>query len=66
MITGICTKEEVFQNFCEFLDKQFDYDSQKLAKLQKEALSLIEEDVDYWADKSLWDLFDESLYNISK
>lgn len=66
MLKGICTKEEVFQNFCEFLDKHFYYDIEKVIKIKTEAFSLIEDDVDYWADKSLWDLYDETLFNVAE
>ena len=44
------------------LMKQFSYDLEDLRNLPvyKKASALINEECDYWADRSFWDLYDEA------
>jgi hypothetical protein len=62
MLTNICTTDEVIFRFETFLMKQFSYDLEYLRQLPvyQKAIALINEECDYWADRSFWDLYDEA------
>jgi hypothetical protein len=62
MLANICTNDEVIFRFEIFMMKQFSYDLEDLRNLPvyKKASALINEECDYWADRSFWDLYDEA------
>jgi hypothetical protein len=62
MLTNICTSTEVIRSFETFMLKQFTYtiDELRVLPMYHKACLLIIDDVDYWADKSLWALYDEA------
>ena len=68
MLTNICSTDEVVFRFEIFMMKQFSYDLEYLRNLPvyKKAVALINEECDYWADRSLWDLYDEATLLSSK
>lgn len=61
MLTGISTKDEVLQFFINWLNKEYsiiDEDDELIYKLRVAcADDLIGDDVDYWANNSVKDLF---------
>jgi hypothetical protein len=61
MITGISTKDEVVEFFAKWLEKQYpiiDEDDQLVNDLRIAcADDIVADDVDYWANTSMWDLF---------
>jgi hypothetical protein len=62
MLTNICTSAEVIRSFEQFMLKQFTYtiDELRVLPMYHKACLLIIDDVDYWADRSFWDLYDEA------
>lgn len=62
MLTNICTAAEVIECFEHFMLRNFTYDlaELKMLPMYHKACLLILEDTDYWADKSLWALYDEA------
>jgi hypothetical protein len=62
MLTNICTKDEVIFRFETFLMKQFRFDLDYIRQqpVYQKAIALINEECDYWANKSFWDLYDEA------
>jgi hypothetical protein len=68
MLTNICTIDEVVFRFETFMMKQFRYDLDYLRKmpLYLKAVQLVEQETDYWADQSFWNLYDEASLLTSK
>lgn len=68
MLTNICTTDEVIFRFETFMMKQFRYDLDYLRKMPvyQKAIALINQECDYWADRSFWDLHDEATLLSSK
>ena len=62
MLTNICTSAEVIGSFEQFMLKQFTYtlDELRVLPMYHKACLLVIDDVDYWADKSFWALYDEA------
>lgn len=62
MLTNISTSREVLDSFETFMLKQFTYtiDELRSLRLYHRAAVLIEDDTDYWANQSLWNLYDEA------
>jgi hypothetical protein len=61
MITGISNKDEVVAFFAKWLEKQYpiiDEDDQLINDLRIAcADDIVSDDVDRWANASMWDLF---------
>jgi len=68
MLTNICTKDEVLFRFESFMLKQFTYDLDELRSsgLYQWAKYLLDDDADFWSDRSFWCLYDEALLLSSK
>ena len=62
MLNNICTTAEVIESFEHFMLRNFTYDlaELKMLPIYYKACLLILEDTDYWADRSLWVLYDEA------
>lgn len=62
MLANISTSQEVIESFETFMLKQFTYDIDELRSLRlyHKACMLILDDTDYWANQSLWNLYDEA------
>lgn len=60
-LINICTPDEVIFRFETFLMKQFRYDLDQIRDLPyyPKAVQLIQDDTNYWADRSFWDLHKE-------